>query len=590
VYQPLVRALVLIESYMRSGLTYYPADEPIPLDGIVRPMWRDLVIEDGPAGEIRIVRVHYKLCALQALRDAVRSKEVWVVGARRFRNPDEDLPTDFEVERANYYLALHKPEDPAEFIAGLRSEMERGLAKLDLAISRGRAKGVKIADRGSGWIQVSPLAPLPDPPVLGRLKTEVATRWPMTGLLDVLKETALRTSFVEAFTSVATREALDPETLQKRILLCLFAMGTNAGLKRLAGADPGTTYSDLRYIRSRYITREQVRAAIAQVVNEIFHARNTQIWGEATSACASDSKKFGAWDQNLMTEWSARHFGRGVMVYWHVETKSVCVYSQIKTISSSEVAAMIEGVLRHCTEMEIEKNYVDTHGQSEVGFAFCHLLGFRLMPRLKRIGVQRLYRPVAGRPKDFDALQPVLTRPIDWDLIAQQYDQMIKYATALRLGTAETESILRRFTRTNLQHPTYRALQELGKAVKTVFLCEYLASEEVRREVHDALNVIENWNSANAFIFFGRGGELATNRTDEQELSVLCLHLLQNSLVYINTLMLQHVLRDRTWAYRPGPRDLRALTPLFYVHVNPYGRFSIDLHERLPGLPERRTG
>lgn len=251
---------------------------------------------------------------------------------------------------------------------------------------------------------------------------------------------------------------------------------------------------------------------------------------------------------------------------------------------------MIEGVLRHCTEMEIEKNYVDSHGQSEVGFAFCHLLGFRLMPRLKRIGFQRFYRPEAGRPRDYAALQPVLTRPIDWDLIAQQYDQMIKYATALRLGTAETESILRRFTRTNLQHPTYRALQELGKAVKTVFLCAYLASEEVRREVHDALNVIESWNSANTFIFFGRGGELATNRSDEQELAVLCLHLLQNSLVYINTLMLQHVLRDRASAYWPGPRDLRALTPLFYIHVNPYGRFSLDLHERLPGLSESRMG
>ena len=44
---------------------------------------------------------------------------------------------------------------------------------------------------------------------------------------------------------------------------------------------------------------------------------------------------------------------------------------------------MIEGVLRHCTEMEVEKNYVDSHGQSEVAFAFCHLLGFELLPRLK---------------------------------------------------------------------------------------------------------------------------------------------------------------------------------------------------------------
>jgi TnpA family transposase len=52
---------------------------------------------------------------------------------------------------------------------------------------------------------------------------------------------------------------------------------------------------------------------------------------------------------------------------------------------------MIEGVLRHDTEMDVEKQYVDTHGQSEVGFAFCHLLGFELLPRLKNLKKQRLY-------------------------------------------------------------------------------------------------------------------------------------------------------------------------------------------------------
>jgi len=49
---------------------------------------------------------------------------------------------------------------------------------------------------------------------------------------------------------------------------------------------------------------------------------------------------------------------------------------------------------------------------------------------------------------------------------------MIKYTTALRLGTAETEAILRRFTRSNVQHPTYKALAELGKAIKTLFLVD----------------------------------------------------------------------------------------------------------------------
>jgi len=39
-------------------------------------------------------------------------------------------------------------------------------------------------------------------------------------------------------------------------------------------------------------------------------------------------------------------------------------------------------------------------------------------------------------------LGPVLTRPIRWELIAQQYDQLAKYATALQLGTAEADQIL----------------------------------------------------------------------------------------------------------------------------------------------------
>ncbi len=46
-----------------------------------------------------------------------------------------------------------------------------------------------------------------------------------------------------------------------------------------------------------------------------------------------------------MTEWHIRYGGRGVMIYWHVEKNSVCIHSQLKRCSSSEVAAMIEGVI-----------------------------------------------------------------------------------------------------------------------------------------------------------------------------------------------------------------------------------------------------
>jgi len=580
-YRPVVRAVQLVKDYVRSPRPLYPEEEVIPVKEVVAPKWREFVVEKDADGTERVNRLNYEMCVLQALREKVRTKEIWVVGANRFRNPDDDLPTDFEQNRTTYYDALHQPHEADRFIEQVKTAMQTALRSLDAAMPRLGSK-VRLLPNRKKAISLTPLEAQPEPRNLISLKREVGERWSNTNLLDMLKETALRTNFLDFLTSVASRERLPRDVLHRRLLLCLYGLGTNTGFKRLPSADPGTTYSDLRYARSRYIHKEQLRNAIAHVASAIFEIRRAEIWGEGTTACASDSKKFGAWNQNLLTEWHIRYRGPGIMIYWHVERKSVCIYSQLKSCSSSEVAAMIEGILRHCTSAEIQKNYVDTHGQSEVAFAFCHLLGFRLLPRLKDIASQKLARPEAGNPSDYEHLQPILTRPIDWELIKNQYDEMIKFATALRLGTAETEAILRRFTRNNLQHPTYQALSELGRAIKTIFLCQYLESEELRREIHEGLNVVENWNSANGFIHYGKGGEFASNRLDDQEISMLALHLLQISLVYVNTLMVQEVLAEGEWMKRLTKEDYRGLTPLFYSHVNPYGILRLDMTERLP--------
>jgi TnpA family transposase len=578
-HRPVIRALELLRKYSETKVRTYPPDEDVPIGGVVRGLWQDAVKEESKHGDLRINRITYEICVLEALRERLRCKEIWVRGANRYRNPDEDLPADFDLRRDEYYQALRLPRDAHSFVGRVQQEMREALETLDRGLPRNQH--VKILDKGHGWIVLSPLEAEPEPKGLVALKAEVSHRWPMTSLLDILKETELRVSFTEVFRSPTVYETLDRSRLRERLLLSLHGLGTNTGLKRMAGGQPGITYKDLLYVRRRFITREHLREAIRSVVNATFRVRLSEIWGEATTACASDSKKFAAWDQNLMTEWHVRYGGRGIMIYWHVEKKSACIYSQLKTCSSSEVAAMIEGVLRHCTDIDVQKNYVDSHGQSEVAFAFCHLLGFQLLPRLKAIHSQRLYRPEAGQPDAYPHLQVVLSRPIDWELIEQQYDQMVKYATALRLGTADAEDILRRFTRNNVQHPTYRALAELGKARKTIFLCRYLYLLPLRREIHGGLQVVENWNNGNDFILYGRGGEIATNRVEDQEITMLALHLLQVSLVYINTLMIQRVLNEPPWTDRLTEEDHRALTPLIWNHINPYGEFRLDMNARL---------
>jgi len=79
--------------------------------------------------------------------------------------------------------------------------------------------------------------------------------------------------------------------------------------------DPSLHYHDLLYIRRRYLHKDALREAIGCIANATLAIRRPEIWGEGTTSCASDAKKFGAWDQNLMTEWHIRYGGRGVMIY-----------------------------------------------------------------------------------------------------------------------------------------------------------------------------------------------------------------------------------------------------------------------------------
>ncbi|WP_069757946.1 Tn3 family transposase [Streptomyces sp. LUP47B] len=122
---------------------------------------------------------------------------------------------------------------------------------------------------------------------------------------------------------------------------------------------------------------------------------------------------------------------------------------------------------------------------------------------------------------------------------------------------------------------------EVGRAQKTIFVAWYLRLRDLQREVEEGLNVMESSNGANSVIAYGKAGEIASNRRDEQEMFVLCLRILQSALVYVNTLMLQDVMDEPEWADLLTPADRRGLTPLFWSHVRPYGDANLNMAARL---------
>ena len=598
----LLDAIAFIQQHQDSTDTYYPDATLVPTANVIPASWKSMVFEtdelpitatgvvgdhvDTPtnnteqkASTTKIHRFHYEVAVLESLREKLRCKLIWIEGAYRYRNPDDDLPADWEMCREARYLQLGLPLTAAEFIKKLKNELHLNLQNLNDTILHN--KKVKILDKNGGHIKVTPLKAQAEPLFLDALQREINRRWSTINLIDILKEADFRVAFTKQFHSVGNRDIFDGELLQKRLLLCLYALGSNTGLKRISAANEDASHSDLNYVKRRYINEENVKAAIVDVVNEIIAIRDPVIWGEATTGCACDSTQVSSWDQNLMNEWHPRYKDRGVMIYWHVDTKSAVIHSQIKTCLSSEVGAMITGVLRHDTKMNMDKAYTDTHGQSTVGFGFSYGLSFDLLPRIKRIKCQKLYYPSASHKKNYKNLEPILQSAINWKLIEENYDEYVKHVSALKTGTVDPDVLIKKFSKENYNHPVYKTLIEIGNAVKTIFLCRYLSSEDLRIEINESQNVVERLNGIMHFIFYGKLGEISTNRSKEQALAVSCLHLLQVCMVYINTLIIQELLSDPAWANKLTPEDKRALTPLIHAHINPYGLFPLDLYKRL---------
>ena len=577
-YQPILKAIAFINEHRDESDSECYKKSP-PIEDVISANWHQMVVQTDD-GVNRINKYNYELAVLEKLKSLLTFKAIWIKRSYRYRNPAEDIPKDFDQKRNDYYQILGLPLDAKQFVRKLQISLSENLEALNTKIRSNPLVKIKTSITGKN-ITITPSEAQKEPINILNLQKEIANRWSSINLIDILKESDLLINFTQAMETITKSSSIADVSLRKRLLLCLYGIGSNTGLKRISIANGDVNYSDLRYIKKRYINATNVRNSIRLVINNILKIRNPDIWGEATTSVACDSTKVSSWDQNLINEWHHRYKGRGVMIYWHVDKKSLCIYSQLKTCSSSEVGSMIKGIIDHDTEMDMNRVFVDTHGQSTIGFAISHLLDFDLLPRLKAINKQKLYSITSKDKEKYTNISEIIKGPINWKLIEENYDEAVKHAVALKLGIVEPDVLVKRFSNNNYDHPVYRTLIEIGKANKSIFLCKYLNLEDLRIEINEGLNVVERLNYIMDFIFYGKLGELATNNIDDQELSILCLHLLQACIVHINTLIIQQVLSEPHWQNILTPEDYRALTPLFSTHINPYGLFPIDFEQRI---------
>ena len=132
-YQPIIEALDLIKKHIEIGSKqkYFAVADDVPIEDVIPPKFKNVVLETDKNGDLRVNRMNYEISVLYSLREKLKCKEIWVVGADRYRNPDEDLPSDFEERRKEYYESLGLGLDVDSVINYLKHSLHRALNQLN---------------------------------------------------------------------------------------------------------------------------------------------------------------------------------------------------------------------------------------------------------------------------------------------------------------------------------------------------------------------------------------------------------------------------------------------------------------------------
>ena len=301
---------------------------------------------------------------------------------------------------------------------------------------------------------------------------------------------------------------------------------------------------------------------------------------------AVDGTKYDLYEQNLLAEYHIRYGGWGGIAYHHVADAYVALFSHFIPCGTWEASSIIEGLLKHASDIQPDAVHADTQGQSTPVFALAYLLGIRLMPRIRNWKELVFYRPDGETTyRHMDAL---FTEVIDWQLIETHWQDLLPVVWSIRAGNISSVTRLRKLGHESRKNRLYQAFRELGRGGRTVFLLQYLAEPAMRQQISAMTNKVEAYNGFAGWLFLGGESIIAENDPQEQEKMIQDNDLVANAVIFQNVVDVSRILHALVAEGYPVAReDVAALSPCLTRHVKRFGDYCIDVSVPPQPLSER---
>jgi TnpA family transposase len=558
--EPLLQAIEILRGMNESGRRKVPVESPVDF---ISNRWKKHLYEDDGT----INRHYYEMAVLTELREHIRAGDVSIVGSRQYKDFEEYLFSEetWNQTKVNTRLSVSLSFD--EYITERTESLNERLNWI--STNSNKLEGVSLDKAKLSIARLEKDVP----EEAKQYSTDLYRMLPRIKLTDLLMDVAHITGFHEQFTHASNNRKPDKEETII-IMAALLGMGLNIGLSKMADATPCLTYKQLANVSQWRMHEDAMNKAQAILVNFHHKLELSSYWGDGTTS-SSDGMRMQLGVSSLHADANPHYgTGKGATIYRFTSDQFSSYYTKIIHTNSRDAIHVLDGLLHHETDLNIQEHFTDTAGYTDQIFGLTHLLGFKFAPRIRDLSDSKLF--TLGKPSDFPKLEAILRGQINTKVIKENYEDVLRLAHSIREGTVSASLIMGKLGSYSRQNSLATALREMGRIEKTIFLLNYISNESLRRKIQKGLNKGEAMNGLARAIFFGKQGELRERTLQHQLQRASALNIIINAINVWNTLHL-----DKAIEYQKGLGSFREdllnhISPLGWEHINLLGEYHFN--------------
>lgn len=527
--------------------------------------WRDLIEGEDRERALRAMEA----MTLIGLRKALRSGAVFVDHSEKFRGRHRLLidKTEWDRDRLNRYAQLSLPLNPQEFLRSIVAELNVKLAALEEA----RVRGNFHVDEQR--FRVPKYKPIVVGPEVELNKKNLVDKIEIVQFPDLILQMDSQTGFSKIILGRPAANSTELLQVYTGMLAHGCALDASDVSHMVPQLTPNQVLAGMRYFE----VKDLVRAANDAVVGFQRRLPICLAWGDGSLA-SSDMMSLDVSKQVWSARMDYRRKVASVGTYTAVSDFWSVIYDLPIVLNERQAGPAIDSVL-HQKEFDVERLAVDTHGYTEFAMAIAKLLGFSLCPRLARLAERKLYVPKSADVPD--GLRDMVVPSISLKSIVEEWDNLVRLASSIDTGHTSATVALARFGSAASDSPTYRAGLHLGRLIRSVYLCDYITSEELRRTIHRILVHGEAVHTLQRAIYTGSFSKPRGQHESELYAASGSLTLMTNLCLAWTSHRMQDILFGDSTAPLPvsGMEWLSHVSPAHISNINFRGIFAFTVEK-----------